>query len=111
MQSKTELGKQYLMAALKLLDTNALADARFNIGKAIREVEKVENERSKRSANSNLDAPAKSLADQWRDRLKASVSNSLSPAESLNQLDKMIEVEKNKLNKPEEPKNLDTLLG
>ncbi|RDJ35604.1 MAG: hypothetical protein DWQ19_12365 [Crenarchaeota archaeon] len=104
MRSNTEIAKDLLLKAHKLLDGNALGDARYRISMALQEIEKVESKREKRKE------VAQTIANQWKDKVQQQTNNLISPRESLEMIDKMIEDEKKKLEKKEEPKDLRTLL-
>lgn len=100
----TNLAKDYLAAAYRILTDNSFADARFKITGALKEIEKVESKRQTRAA------VQKSIEDQWKEKLAAAASNSTMPKESLGQIEKMIEDEKSKIKNTEPQKKQITLL-
>lgn len=90
---ETSPAKETLMRALREIgNDNAMSEARFHIRAALRKMEQVEHKRLRREAERR-----QTQFQQWRDTVEGSLNNPLGADQTLDALERMIEVEQAKI--------------
>jgi hypothetical protein len=106
-KSNSQICREHLLAALSALpDDNRMFTAKSLIRKAMNEVEHVE---SKRVRHANTQNQLR-IEDEWKKQLASQAASTVDPAKAFDQISKLIEDEKKKLNTVKPTPKLDTLL-
>lgn len=89
-------GKEQLLQALKLMTDSHLTKAKNYVQMAIQEIEKVEKKKLKKEVQKET------ILAQWNDQLKSWTQKAVNPEKSLEEIEKLIKIEQEKL-KPSTP--------